>query len=116
MSKKNKNKSAAASNKEPTPPVDTAPPEPRADPTEQPPADSAPADSAPPPVQPSGSRKPRKPKPTEYRCSARTWVRLRGIRWERAAGFLYEMRKKHNGDKTRDAWLVLWDKFHARPV
>ena len=115
MSKKNKKQPAADSNKEPTPPVDTTPPEPQADPTEQPPADAAPAD-APPPVQPAGSRKPRKPKPAEYTCSARTWVRLRGIRWERAAGFLYEMRKKQNGNKTRDAWLVLWDKFLARTV
>ena len=54
--------------------------------------------------------------PAEYKCSARTWIRLRKLRQERAAGFLYEMNKKHKGDRTRAEWQVLWDQFYARPV
>lgn len=63
-----------------------------------------------------GNRKPRKPQPTDIRLTARQYVRARKYRWERCAGFLYEMRKNHPGERTRAEWEQLWDAYWARPV
>lgn len=61
-------------------------------------------------------RKPKKPLPQDIRLSARQYVRARGYRWERCAGFLHEMKRKHPGEKTRPEWAELWDSFWKRPV
>jgi hypothetical protein len=65
------------------------------------------------PVAPRPSRKPPE---QELRMSARTYVRVRRYRWERAEGFLYDMKINHPGDRTRAEWDQLWDAFWARPV
>jgi len=59
---------------------------------------------------------PRRPQAPEIKLSARQYCRARGQRWERCAGFLYDMRTKHPGDKTRDEWDQLWAAFWTRPV
>ena len=58
----------------------------------------------------------RKPLPQEIKLSARQFIRARGYRWERCAGFLHEMNQKGLGALTRSEWEKLWDTFWKRPV
>jgi len=61
-------------------------------------------------------RENRKPVPQDLRISARQFVRARGYRWERSAGFLLHVKRDHPGDKTRGEWDQLWAGFWAKPV
>lgn len=68
------------------------------------------------PPPPPENRKPRRPVPQDIKLTARQFCRARGYRWERCAGFLHEMKRKHPSPATRDVWGKLWDAFWARPV
>lgn len=52
----------------------------------------------------------------DIRLSAAQYVQVRGYRWQRAAGFLHEMREKFPGNRTRPEWDKLWEAFLGRPV
>lgn len=57
----------------------------------------------------------RKPPEKDIVLSARQYVRTTKISWERAVGFLHEM-KSLPGNKTRSEWDALWARFWDRPV
>lgn len=61
---------------------------------------------------------PRRPVESDYTCTARQWVRIRKMRWEQTAGFLYEMKRKFSEGalNTRDVWAAEWDLFQNRHV
>jgi len=73
-------------------------------------------------VEPKTSRAtaivPRKPVPQDIKLSARQFIRARQFRWERSAGFLIDMKRKHGPDArlTRPEWDTHWAAFWARPV
>lgn len=58
----------------------------------------------------------RRPQPAEIRISVRQYIRARGYRSDRAAGFMHEMKRHPPADKTRPEWDALWNIFWARPV
>jgi len=64
--------------------------------------------------------KPRRqrPVPADIKLSARQYVRAQKIRWDKAAGFLHDMKKTCGPDarKTRADWNNLWNAYWARPV
>ncbi len=75
----------------------------------------------PPKLEPLAAPKPeKKPEPPEdtYRMTARQYIRTRGIKYHRGAGFLYEMTQFHGprATRTRSQWGVDWEKFFKRPV
>jgi len=78
-------------------------------------AESVPAQEAAPEVHAPTEQR---PEPPAYVCTARQWVRIQGIRWEHAAGFLYTTKKQFGEGalRTRDAWASEWETFQNRSV
>ena len=76
------------------------------DPT--PPAETAQAQPEPPPVAPSGA----------LALTARQYIRAKGFRWERSAGFLAEQAQQlgREARMTLAEWEPRWATFWARPV
>ena len=60
----------------------------------------------------------RRPVPQDIKISARQFIRARQFRWERSAGFLIDMKRKHGPEArlTRPEWDTHWAAFWARPV
>jgi hypothetical protein len=70
----------------------------------------------PPPAKVPKPHAPRKPQPADIELSARQYVRARGARWERCAGFLHAMKRNHPRSATRAVWEQLWTDYWNRPV
>jgi len=75
--------------------------------------EAEPVEAAPEPVRVS-----RRPAESVYTCTARQWVRIRKMRWEQTAGFLYEMRRKfaEGALNTREVWAAEFELFQNRHV
>lgn len=91
---------------------------------------AAPGETAATPMEPAEPAKPPMEAPREppaapvaaprnlLRLSARQFVQARGIRWERAAGFL-SWAGREFGDRhrlTTTDWLPVWDRYMAAPA
>jgi hypothetical protein len=64
------------------------------------------------------SHEPRKPKPQDLTLSVQQYVRSRKHRWDRAAGFIHNMKQQFGGQsrKVRTEWEVLWNEFWNKPI
>jgi hypothetical protein len=77
-------------------------------------------DAAPPRgVGTPGYRKPRPRGPApDAKVTARQYIRIRGVKWESAAGFAFAAMKKYGraATRTREQWAADWDAFFAAPA